>query len=248
MALSIDLKPGERIIIGEALITNTGARAKFSIQGDVPILREKDILTPEIADSPAKRVYLAVQLMYLENDIETMRETYFQLTGDIVQAAPSTVPYIERISSQLISGAFYKALKEAKALIAYESELLSHATSGSPRLRTGPKNHRQPANAGSRLADKGGITPPSHRGWLAANKRRPAGRADLQPPPVDHLRHLRHRRGNPPAPVDQAEHRQPRPVHFQADAGARIRTRSREADGADRHQPRDRCRPACLVG
>ena len=147
MALKVELKPSERIIIGNAVVTNGEHRTKLYIEGEAAILREKDILTPETADSPAKRIYLAVQLMYLENDIETMRETYFQLTGDIVQAAPSTVPYIERISSQLISGAFYKALKEAKALIAYESEILSHATSGSPRLRADREDHRQPANA-----------------------------------------------------------------------------------------------------
>jgi len=38
------------------------------IEGHVPILREKDILTAERADTPAKRIYLAVQLMYTSKE------------------------------------------------------------------------------------------------------------------------------------------------------------------------------------
>ena len=65
MALKVELKPHERIIIGACVITNTDQRARLLIDGDkIPILREKDILTPETADTPAKLIYLAVQLMY----------------------------------------------------------------------------------------------------------------------------------------------------------------------------------------
>src|SRR5271168_3144100 len=66
MALKVELKPNERIIIGSCVITNTDQRARLLIDGDkIPILREKDILTPETADTPPKLVYLAVQLMYI---------------------------------------------------------------------------------------------------------------------------------------------------------------------------------------
>src|ERR1700743_3347838 len=66
MALKVELKPHERIIIGNCVVTNTDQRARLLIDGDnVPILREKDIMTPETADTPAKLVYLAVQLMYI---------------------------------------------------------------------------------------------------------------------------------------------------------------------------------------
>src|SRR5262249_60984227 len=69
MALKVELKPNERIIIGACVITNTDQRARLLIDGDkIPILREKAILTPETADTPAKLVYLAVQLMYLSPD------------------------------------------------------------------------------------------------------------------------------------------------------------------------------------
>ena len=147
MALKVELKPSERIIIGNAVVTNGEHRTRLYIEGEAAILREKDILTPETADSPAKRIYLAVQLMYLEDDIGSMQETYTELTRDIVTAAPSTLQYVDRINGLVVSGAFYKALKETKALIAYESELLGHATSGSTRVRADREDHRQSANA-----------------------------------------------------------------------------------------------------
>ena len=68
MALKVELKPNERIIIGQVVIRNDEQRTRFFIEGDAPILREKDILTAANADSPAKKIYLSIQLMYLAQD------------------------------------------------------------------------------------------------------------------------------------------------------------------------------------
>jgi flagellar biosynthesis repressor protein FlbT len=127
MALKVELKPGERVIIGDCVVTNSDQRTRLLIEGDTPILREKDILTPETANTPAKRIYLCVQLMYLAKDTSPHHETYFQLIRDIVQAAPSTWPYVEAINNNILTGEIYKALKAAKKLIAYEEGLLNNA-------------------------------------------------------------------------------------------------------------------------
>ena len=125
MALKVELKPNERIIIGACVITNTDQRARLLIDGDnIPILREKDILTPESADTPAKLVYLAVQLMYLSPKPEVNHGTYFSLLRDIVTSVPSAWPIIEGINTNILNGDLYRALKEAKKLIAYEKKLL----------------------------------------------------------------------------------------------------------------------------
>ncbi len=127
MALRIELKPGERILIGESVLINSDQRATFLIEGNAPILREKDILTPEQADTPARRIYLAVQLMYTSRDPRAHHDVYFALMRDIVQAAPSTWPYVESINNRILTGDLYKALKEAKNLVQYEQELLENA-------------------------------------------------------------------------------------------------------------------------
>jgi flagellar biosynthesis repressor protein FlbT len=144
MALKVELKPGERIILGECVITNHDQRTRLLIEGQMPILREKDILTPELADTPAKRIYLAVQLMYTSRDPCSHHEVYFALVRDILEAAPSTWPHIESINNLILTGEMYKALKQAKKLIAYEQELVSNAKRRAG-LRHGGEANRQSA-------------------------------------------------------------------------------------------------------
>lgn len=128
MALKIELKPKERIIIGDSVITNDGHnRTKLKIEGDAAILREPDILRPQDAHTPCQKIYLVVQLMYLSKDPSEHHEHFFELVNDVVKAAPSTTSYIERLSNQILTGSYYKALKETKALIAYEKELMQNA-------------------------------------------------------------------------------------------------------------------------
>ena len=127
MALKVEIKPGERIIIGDSVITNDGHRARFFIEGDAPILREKDILRPDDADTPCKKIYLLIQMMYLAKDPKEHHELYFQMIKDVLAAAPSMSPQIETINNLLLTGAYYKGLKQAKSLIAYEKELMDNA-------------------------------------------------------------------------------------------------------------------------
>lgn len=128
MALKVELKPNERIIIGSSVITNTDQRARLLIEGDrIPILREKDIMTSETADTPAKLIYLAVQLMYLSPDPMAQHPTYFSLVRDLMMAAPSAWPFIEAINNHILNGDIYLALKDARKLIAHEETLLAAA-------------------------------------------------------------------------------------------------------------------------
>jgi flagellar protein FlbT len=128
MSLKVELKPNERIIIGACVVTNGDQRARLLIDGDrIPILREKDILTPETADTPAKLIYLAVQLMYLSPDPMAHHPTYFSLVRDILTTMPSAWPFIEGINNHILNGDLYHALKEAKKLIGHEEQLIESA-------------------------------------------------------------------------------------------------------------------------
>ncbi len=144
MALKVEMKPGERMIIGDCIITNSDQRTRLLIEGDTPILREKDILTAETANTPAKRIYLAVQLMYLSRNPCAHHETYFALMRDILEAAPSTWRYIESINNHILTGELYKALKDAKKLISNEGELLEDAAR-KPGLAGGSEGDRKSA-------------------------------------------------------------------------------------------------------
>jgi flagellar biosynthesis repressor protein FlbT len=144
MALKVELKPGEKIILGQCVVTNADQRTRLLIEGQVPILREKDILTPKNANTPAKRIYLTVQLMYTSTDPREHHEIYFALVRDLLAAAASTWPLIEAINNHILSGELYKALKDAQKLIAYEEELVRNAKRG-PGLRNSRETDRQSA-------------------------------------------------------------------------------------------------------
>ena len=157
MALRIELKPGERVLIGQCVLTNHGQRADFLIEGSAPVLRETDIMTPDRADTPAKRIYLAVQLMYISDDPRVQHDIYFALTREIVEAAPSTWPYVESINNRILTGELYKALKEAKSLIRYEQRFFEYAQQRGKGLRHGSEAVGKRSRIGSRLVAEGGI-------------------------------------------------------------------------------------------
>jgi flagellar protein FlbT len=125
VALIIDLKPQERIIIGGALITNDANRTRLHIEGESPILREKDIMREADANSPCKRIYFTIQLMYLSSEPEKLHEVYFQQIRDIQNAAPSTSTFFMVINDHILAGKYYKAMKEARNLMEHERELLA---------------------------------------------------------------------------------------------------------------------------
>lgn len=138
MALKIELKPNEKIILGDCVITNTGQRTRLVVDGAVPILREKDIMSLSRADSPAKLIYLAVQFIYTAKRPQDHHALYFRLANDFVSAAPDAKPRVESINNQILTGHIYKALKEARKLIAYEKEHLKmrHSYAGNAYAKT----------------------------------------------------------------------------------------------------------------
>jgi flagellar protein FlbT len=125
MALVIDLKPGEKVLIGTAVITNGDQRSRLHIEGEACILRERDVMKEEEANSPCKRIYFVVQCMYMATDPKIYFPRYFSMIKEVQDAAPSTTPLIFQINEKIMDGSYYKALKEARDLITYEQELIA---------------------------------------------------------------------------------------------------------------------------
>jgi flagellar protein FlbT len=125
MPLRVELKPFERIIIGETVLINSGTRTSFLIDGEAPILREKDTVTAESADTPVKRLYFCVQMMYLKNDIPRYRASYLGFIKDLREAVPDSHNVIAAVNSHISSGSLYKALKEIRKLMKREQELVA---------------------------------------------------------------------------------------------------------------------------
>ena len=130
MSLKLHLKPNEKVIIGGAVIKCGSHAVDFTIENNVPILRQKDIMTEAVAISPCQRVYFVLQLMYVDSTADTTHylNSYRELEQEIVTAAPSTRHFFEEINREVIAGRLYHALKTSQALIAYEKELITHTT------------------------------------------------------------------------------------------------------------------------
>jgi flagellar protein FlbT len=126
MALIIDLKPGERVLVGEAVITNDEQRTRLHIAGNAPILREKDVMKEEDADSPCRKIYFLIQCMYLARAPRIYFEKYFGMVREIQDAAPSTTFFFLKINETILEGSYYKALKEARELLKHEEELIAN--------------------------------------------------------------------------------------------------------------------------
>jgi flagellar protein FlbT len=130
MALVLTLKPQERIILGGAVVRNHGAySARLMIETTVPILRCPDILPESDASTPCGRIYMAIELMYIQPEQrEECMKIYLTLTKELLAAAPSMTPLLEEVSPLVVAGEYYKALQKMKHLLRREKDLLQLAT------------------------------------------------------------------------------------------------------------------------
>lgn len=128
MALKIRLKPHEKMLIGNAVISNGDKATEFHIENKVPILREKEIMKEDAASTPGRRIYFLVQLMYVdEENFKTYHEQFWDIVREVILAAPSTTQLITDICHCIMERNYYQALKLARKLVNYEQELIDAA-------------------------------------------------------------------------------------------------------------------------
>ena len=129
MPLKLILKPGEKVVINQAVVLNGGDKTELILQNKASVLRERDIMTEENADSPAKRIYFVVQMMYMFSDKERQYQKNFnELVTSFIEAVPSSTPILLDIGRKVIEGNLYGAMKACKKLMRYEEEVLKHVT------------------------------------------------------------------------------------------------------------------------
>jgi flagellar protein FlbT len=135
MGLKIILRPHERMIIGGAVVKNCDKSSHFIIENNVPVLREKDIMSEAEANSPCRRIYFIIQLMYVdEKNTAEYHSIYWKLVGDILSSVPSMLPVIDQISEYILCNRYYQALKATQKLIEHEQEVLNHVLSAGGSL------------------------------------------------------------------------------------------------------------------
>ena len=133
MPLKLSLKPGEKFVLNGAVLANGDKRASLVIQNKACVLREKDIMQPEDANTPARRIYFPIMMMYL--DAETANSYYSQFAlrmtefMNAVRDREALTRCVD-ISKDVMTGAYYKALVKCRTLFDFERGRLTDATDG----------------------------------------------------------------------------------------------------------------------
>ena len=129
MALKVTLKPGEKFVINGAVIENGDRRATLMIQNKVTILRERDILQPDQADTPVKRIYFAIMMMYLDDKVrKDFYAEFVQRVSEFISAVstPSVLQQCVAILEDVNTGEYYRALMNCRKLLPFEQERLHY--------------------------------------------------------------------------------------------------------------------------
>ena len=132
MALKLTLKPGEKLVVNGAVLQNGDRRSSLVIQNRASILRERDIMRPEDADTPMRRIYFAVMMMYLDDRSEKQfYDEFVQRMSEFMNAISTPEALAECVEIiQLVHGKqFYKALLACKKLYPFEEARLNYVAS-----------------------------------------------------------------------------------------------------------------------
>lgn len=124
MALNVDLKPNERIIIANVSVRNGDRRARLIFETEAKFLREKDMLAASEAKTACERLYILLQVIYFVGNNSDLEEKFVAASNEIMAASPSMTPYIADIYEKFTAEEFYASLKSGQKLMQYEKELL----------------------------------------------------------------------------------------------------------------------------
>jgi len=133
MPLKLSLKPGERFVVNGAVLQNGDRRAVLLLQNKASILREKDIIQPEEANTPAKRIYFPIMMMYLDPaGADQFYDEFVLRLNEFMGAIRSTDVLKEcvSLSREVMAADYYKALTRCRKLLTYEQGLLGNVDPG----------------------------------------------------------------------------------------------------------------------
>ena len=128
MPLKIQLRPKERIIINGAVIEgHPDSRTEIVVMNKARIMRQKHIMQEKDANSPSKRLYFALQMLYIDPDNEKdYLEAYEKYLDDLKNTVslPPLVEALGNIETSVEKKQYYDALKVCRELTKTEEEIM----------------------------------------------------------------------------------------------------------------------------
>ena len=127
--LVLKLSPKERVLINGAVIENGDRRSRLSIvTPDANILRLRDAIHPDEANTPVRRVCYAAQLILTgDADPDDARLQLLRRIEELSQVLTDrdSRNALATATESLISGKYYLCLKSLRTLLPREERLLA---------------------------------------------------------------------------------------------------------------------------
>ena len=130
-ALVLELRQGEVMIVNGAPI-RFRTKSRIELTAHARFLFGKQIMAPEQSDSPARRIYFALQCAYIgaDGEREGGMESARGLIADFKASTTSTLAceILDRAISAAEADDCYAALKLVRRIIRHEDNVLGRAT------------------------------------------------------------------------------------------------------------------------
>ena len=127
--LVLKLAPHERLLVNGAVIENGDRRSRLAILSpNANILRLRDAIHPEEANTPVRRVCYVTQLVLAgDADPDEGRRQILRGIEQLSQALrdDDSRSQLSTATSAVLEGQFYAALKALRALLPREARLLA---------------------------------------------------------------------------------------------------------------------------
>lgn len=129
MTLHITLREGEKMIVNGAVLRAV-RRMDFAVENHVAILRGTEVMTPEQATSPARRLYFACMMAYIDSERREEQQAHMLvLLQDIMAVLESADARALCVSfaRNVAFADYYRALGDCRKLIACEAAILARS-------------------------------------------------------------------------------------------------------------------------
>jgi flagellar protein FlbT len=131
--LVLELRQGDTMIVNGAPI-RFRTKSRIELTAHARFLFGKQIMKPDEADTPARRIYFALQSAYIGSDEERARglEAARELIAQFATATTSALAreILQRALSLAESDQCYQALKLARRIMRHEDAVLGRGAAG----------------------------------------------------------------------------------------------------------------------
>jgi len=128
--LVLELRPGDLMVVNGAPL-RFRTRARLELTAHARFLFGKQIMAPEQADSPARRLYFALQCAYIGTDEERPRglasAREFAAAFKAATSSPLAREIIDRALGSAEKDDCYQALKLARRIMRHEDAVLGRS-------------------------------------------------------------------------------------------------------------------------